>query len=244
MVEKSTREDCVGCNKGSNCCSKSCFVEHEENIFKQLTVEELDFLVDEKQQIFYNEGETIIKQNTTSTFVVCMRDGYAKVYVEGDKGKNLIVKIVGKGDFISGGGLFNGNVQHFTISALTKVKCCLIDASKLTKLFSENNKFAVELLRNHTKQNNYLLSRMVSLTQKYMPGRVAETLLYLKNEIYETNPFSTKLTRQELAEMSNMTKESLVRIFQQFKESKLIKTQGNTIEILDNDSLVSISKNG
>lgn len=244
MAGKISNEDCVDCKKGTNCCSKNCFVENESNIFKQLTGKELEFLVDEKQQICYNEGETIIKQNTSSTFVICMRDGFAKVYVEGEKGKNLIVKIVGRGDFISGGGLFNGNVQHFTISALTKVNCCLIDASKLTKLFSENNQFAIELLRNHTKQNNYLLSRMVTLTQKYMPGRVADTLLYLKNEIYCKNPFSTKLTRQELAEMSNMTKESLVRIFQQFKESKLIKTQGNTIEILDDASLYSISKNG
>lgn len=244
MVEKITREECIDCSKTTTCCSVSCFTEKEENIFKNLTEEELHFLVEEKQRICYNEGETIIKQNTSSTFVVCMRSGYAKVYVEGDKGKNLIVKIVGKGDFISGGGLFNGNVQHFTISAITNVVCCLIDASKLNKLFSENNKFAVELLRNHTKQNNYLLSRMVSLTQKYMPGRVAETLLYLRNEIYDQNPFTTKLTRQELAEMSNMTKESLVRIFQQFKESNLIKTQGNTIEILDDASLVSISKNG
>jgi hypothetical protein len=41
-----------------------------------------------------------------------------------------------------------------------------------------------------------------------------------------------------------MTKESLVRIFQQFKESKLIKTQGNSIEILDVNAMQSISKNG
>lgn len=244
MEGRMPKDDCINCTKGKNCCSRSCFVENEANIFKHLSEEELEFLVDEKQQIFYNEGETIIKQNTTSTFAVCINSGYAKVYVEGDKGKNLIVKIVGKGDFISGGGLFNGNVQHFTISALSEVKCCLIDASKLTKLFSENNNFAIELLRNHTKQNNYLLSRMVTLTQKYMPGRVADTLLYLKNEIYGSNPIHTKLTRQELAEMSNMTKESLVRIFQQFKESKLIKTQGNVIEILDENSLIAISKNG
>ena len=175
---------------------------------------------------------------------ICMREGLAKVFIEGDKGKNLIVKIIGKGDFISGGGLFNGNVQHFTISAITPVTCCLIDAGKLTNLFTENNKFAVELLRNHTKQNNYLLSKMVSLTQKYMPGRVAETLLYLKEEIYNTKKFKVDLSRQELAEMSNMTKESLVRILQQFKESNLIKTQGSEMEILDEAALNHISKIG
>lgn len=237
-------KDCKECEKGKHCCNMSCFVENESNIFKALTEKELHFLVDKKQQIKYNVKETIIKQNTSSTFVICMRDGLAKVSIEGDRGKNLIVKIIGRGDFISGGGLFNGNVQHFTISAITPVTCCLIDAGKLTNLFAENNQFAIELLRNHTKQNNYLLSKLVSLTQKYMPGRVAETLLYLKNEIYKEQKFSVDLSRQELADMSNMTKESLVRILQQFKESKVIKTQGSEIEILDEGSLFHISKNG
>jgi CRP/FNR family transcriptional regulator len=85
---------------------------------------------------------------------------------------------------------------------------------------------------------------MVSLTQKYMPGRVAETLLYLKNEIYKTEKFVLDLSRQELADMSNMTKESLVRILQQFKESNLIKTHGSEIEIIDEVSLTNISING
>jgi CRP/FNR family transcriptional regulator len=237
-------KDCVDCEKGKSCCNMSCFVENEANIFKSLSEKELHFLIDKKQQIKYNVRETIIKQNTSSTFVICMRDGLAKVFIEGEKGKNLIVKIIGRGDFISGGGLFNGNVQHFTISALTPVTCCLIDASKLSNLFAENNSFAVELLRNHTKQNNYLLSKMVSLTQKYMPGRVAETLLYLKDEIYRKSQFTIDLSRQELADMSNMTKESLVRILQQFKESNIIKTQGSNIEILDEGSLINISKNG
>lgn len=244
MTEKNLDIDCDNCNKHSICCEKNCFQEFETNIFKQLTNYELNFLVEEKQQIAYKAKETIIKQNTSSPFVVCMRSGLAKVYVEGERGKNLIVKIIGKGDFISGGGLFNGNIQHFTISAITPVKCCLIDSSKLTRLFSENNKFAVDLLRNHTLQSNYLLSKLVNLTQKYMPGRVADTLLYLENEIYKSKIFTTELTRQELAEMSNMTKESLVRILQQFKESKLIKTQGSTIEILDEHNLLNISKNG
>jgi CRP/FNR family transcriptional regulator len=237
-------KECKECEKGKNCCNTSCFVENEANVFKPLTENELHFLIDKKQQIKYNVKETIIKQNTSSTFVICMRDGLAKVFIEGEKGKNLIVKIIGRGDFISGGGLFNGNVQHFTISALTPVTCCLIDASKLTNLFAENNSFAVELMRNHTKQNNYLLSKMVSLTQKYMPGRVAETLLYLKNDIYKNSKFNIDLSRQELADMSNMTKESLVRILQQFKESNVIKTQGSEIEILDESSLINISKNG
>ncbi len=244
MSEEKDCTICIDCIKKQNCCNASCFHDNESNVFKNLAKDELNLLVEKKQQIKYKTGETIIKQNTASTYVICMKEGLAKIYIEGEKGKNLIIKIIGKGDFITGGGLFNGNVHHFTISAITPVTCCLIDSGKLTQIFTKNSEFAVELFRTHTRQNNYLLSRMVGLTQKYMPGRVAETLLYLKTEIYKSNRFTTTLSRQELADMSNMTKESLVRILQQFKESNLIKTHTSEIEIIDEVSLKHISING
>ncbi len=243
-MEKIIQNDCINCDKRTEDCCKNCFEEHKHNIFKCLNVEQLDFLMEQKQRIKYNIGETIIKQNTSSTYVICINEGLAKVYVEGLKGKNLIVRLIGNGDFITGGGLFNGNIQKFTISAITPVTCCLIDSSRLAKLFSVNNQFAIELLRHHTNRNNKLVSQMVDLTQKYMPGRVADTLLYLKNEILMENPFTVPLTRQDLADMSNMTKESFVRILQQFKESNIVTAQGNTIEIINEISLTSISKNG
>ena len=117
------------------------------------------------------------------------------VYVEGIRGKSLVIRLIGKLDFVTGGGLFNDNKQRFTILAVTPVTCCMIDTTKLAKLFSENNRFAVDLLRHNTKQNNDLLNKLVSLTQKYMPGRVADTLLYLKNNVFKKNPFSVPLTR-------------------------------------------------
>lgn len=243
-MAKILNSSCDSCSKYGNGCCKTCIEEHKSNVFAPLTDPELDFLAEEKKQIIYNKGETIIKQNTSSTYVICLNEGLAKIYVESENGKNVIVKIAQPGDFITGGGLFNGSVQHFSISALSKVKCCLIDSAKLTRLFAENSDFAVTLLRNHTKQSNYLLSKLVNHTQKYMPGRVADTLLYLKNEIFHSDSFDVPLTRQELAEMSNMTKESFVRILQQFKDSKSIAIKGDTINILDESSLKNISRNG
>lgn len=243
-MSKNIEENCINCDIADKGCCKNCFKGHKHNIFESLNVEQLEFLMEHKQQIQYKPNETIIKQNTSSTYVICVKEGLAKLYVEGSKGKNLIVKIIVGGDFVTGGGLFNGNVQHFTLSAITPFTCCLIDGSKLTKLFSESNDFAVELMRYHTNRSNQRLTKMVNLTQKYMPGRVADTLLYLKNDIFKENPFTVPLSRQDLADMSNMTKESFVRILQQFKESKIIVAQGNTFEILDEDSLNSISKNG
>lgn len=237
---------CETCSERREDCCKSCFTsgKGKQNIFDHLSVEQMESLLDKKQRIKYKPGETIIKQNTAATFVICIKEGLAKAFVEGHKEKNLILRVVGPGAFVTGGGLFNGNIQHYTISAITPVTCCLIDSAKLTQLFSENVDFAIALMRYHTMRNNRLLTQMVNLTQKYMPGRVADTLLYLKDEVFGENPFNSILTRQELADMSNMTKESFVRILQQFKESGVIHTQGNTILIKNEDELRSISQNG
>jgi CRP/FNR family transcriptional regulator len=77
-----------------------------------------------------------------------------------------------------------------------------------------------------------------------MPGRVADTLLYLKNNIFETNPFDFVLSKQELADMSGMTKESFIRSLKEFEDSGLIHHSRNTIEILKESELIEISKNG
>jgi CRP/FNR family transcriptional regulator len=236
--------NCESCNKLRVDCCKSCFKDVKNNIFKSLSTKEIDLLICEKQHILYNPGETIVKQNTSSSTVVCIKEGLAKVYVEYKNGKNVIVRIAKKGDFLTGGGLFNGSVQHFSVAALTTVKCCMINTSYLTSLFSENSEFALGLMRKHTQQNNYLLNKLVDHTQKYMPGRVADTLLYLSDEIFQSDVFKIPLSRIELAEMSNMTKESFVRILQQFKESKIIHTEGHKVTITDKSSLIEISENG
>ena len=111
-------------------------------------------------------------------------------------------------------------------------------------MLTDNDKFALSLLRFHTQQSNEFLDKWIKHTQKYMPGRIADTLLYIKSQAFDGNSSTLPLTRQELAEMSNMTKESFVRILQNFKESNIIKTKGNKFEIIKTEELISISKNG
>ncbi len=243
-MAKLVSKDCKLCKDKRDCCCMNCFEVNQTNLFEALSIDQIESLILDKKQIHYKAGETIIKQNTSSTHVVCIKEGFAKVYVEGLKNKSLILSIITNMDVVTGGSMFNGNIRNYTISALTDVTCCLIDSSDLVELFSKNNDFAIRILQHHTKQNSLLLNKLVNLTQKYMPGRVADTLLYLKNNVFKQNPFILPITRQDMADLSNMTKESFVRILHEFKTSEFIRTEGHTIEILDEEALQSISKNG
>ena len=208
------------------------------------TALELKLLTENRRRVVFRPGETILKQNTGSSHLICIRKGMSKLFVEGIKEKNLILKIIRDSEIIISGGMLTQSARPFTVTAISEVECCFINNEKVLELLQTNTNFAICFLEKYHQQFNHMFTALVNMTQKYMPGRVADTLLYLKNQVFYTNPFNCPLSRQELSEMSAMTKESLVRILTEFKNSNLIKTEGKNIEILDEQALIEISRNG
>lgn len=241
MEPRKMDEACMKCK--DRCCAR-CFDDGEDNIFNCLTTDELEMLVKEKRHVVFNAGETILKQNTSASHVVCIKRGLAKIIAEGEGDKKLILRLVANHAILTGGGIFIDEVRHFTVQAVTQVECCFIDSEKIYELVSNNSRFAFELLKLNNQQNIQMLNNLVGITQKYMPGRVSDLLLYLKNEIFLSNPFDTKLSRQELADMSGMTMESFIRILKEFKSSGIISVDGSSIQVLDEDALQLISRKG
>ena len=240
-------KDAALCGNCTECKYDCCFSNRhcgDSHIFGLLTPEELHSLMDNKRQIHFRPGETIMKQNTPLTHLVCIKNGLAKIVSEGPNGKNLILQLIKSNSIFTGGGSIVDDFRHFTVAAVTDLDCCFIDTSRLYNLLTKNSTFSIEILKHSNSQHMKMLSTLINLSNKYMPGRVADTLLYLKNNIFEKNPFEFVLSKQELADMSGMTKESFIRSLKEFEDSGLIHHTRNTIEILKENELTEISKNG
>lgn len=237
----------TNCDKCQGCTYDCCLNRHNcgtTHIFNNLSKDELRSIMDNKRQIKFHAGETITKQNTPLTHLICIRSGLAKVVSEGPKGKNLIVEIIKDNNIFTGGGTIIDDSHHFTVAALTDIECCFIETSKIFTVLSVNSSFALDLLKLYNGQHIKMHKTLINLIHKYMPGRVADTLLYLKNEIYLSNPFQFILTKQELADMSGMTKESFIRNLKEFEDSGIINHSRNTIKIIKEADLLEISRNG
>ena len=89
--------------------------------------------------------------------------------------------------------------------------------------------------------------RTVNLTQKHIRGRLAESLLFLK-ETYgleeDESTLSIYLSREDLANLSNMTTSNAIRTLSNFATEKLITIDGRKIKIIDEEKLKKISKIG
>ena len=89
--------------------------------------------------------------------------------------------------------------------------------------------------------------RTVNLTQKHIRGRLAESLIFLK-ESYgleeDGSTLSIYLSREDLANLSNMTTSNAIRTLSQFATERLITIDGRKIKIIEEEKLKKISKIG
>lgn len=226
--------------KDTNCfhCNKKL------NLFCNLTSDQLGHINESRHQVSFNKGEMICKQGAPMTHILCLTNGLAKVYIESPQNKNLLLKILQPTEIVGGPGFLNDNLFHYSVRALTDARACYIDIKDFEIMVQDNKEFAGEFIGYLNKTSLQLHQKLLCLTQKHMNGRIADVLLYLSEEVYHTPDFVTQLTRQDLADMSAMTKESAIRILSELKEDGVIEYENNAFRILNMDSLKSISRTG
>jgi len=108
----------------------------------------------------------------------------------------------------------------------------------------QNKEFASELFKWINQKGVRNFEKLINLTQKQMPGRIADALLYLSNSVYESDKFTVNISRQDIADLAAMSKESAIRIIKEFKESGFITCEGNDFNILEPKALHKISQTG
>lgn len=192
----------------------------------------------------FKPGEIILKQGSPCSNALFLASGLAKVYIEGQLGRNLIINLIQPGRLVMGPGAFVNSRHTFTVAALSRVQACFISFDVFREIVRSNNRFAEGMLEDMSLKTLASHERMVNLTQKKMPGRLAGILVYLADEIFKADEFEMILSRQELGEMTNMAKESVVRIMKDLEELGVIDSGLSRIKIIDKEKLKQISERG
>ena len=89
--------------------------------------------------------------------------------------------------------------------------------------------------------------QVVNLTQKHIRGRLAESLLHLIDNYGYDEDGSTiamYMSREDLANMSNMTTSNAIRTLSQFAQEQLVSIDGRKIQVLNESEIKRISRLG
>jgi CRP/FNR family transcriptional regulator len=86
-----------------------------------------------------------------------------------------------------------------------------------------------------------LYDRLNSISNKQSLSKVCDSLIYLSEKIFESDIISPIITRRDIAELSGLATENIVRILAELKTANAIAADKKEITILDMDMLKRFS---
>ena len=212
-----------------------------------LTPDERVFVKKNSTIQYFKKNEIIHSEGDTPTNMMILAQGKAKVYKGSTRNRLQIVRMLTVGvpfayRAIIANETYNTNVAAFEASAVYMLK-----ADIFISILRNNNVFCFRFLEELATDLADSDSRTVNLTQKHIRGRLAETLLFLKKKYgFEEDEATINiyLSREDLANFSNMTTSNAIRTLMTFVNEHLIAIDGRKLKIIDEEKLIRISKLG
>ena len=195
----------------------------------------------------YKKSEHIYVEGEKPKGLLCMGKGKVKVYKAGIGGREQIVRMVAAPGFIGYRALFADEMHIASVVAIEECVIFFIPKDVIFKFIASNKKVCMNILKSFATELGFTRERTVSLTQKHIRGRLAESLLYLLDTYgYEEDEqtLNVHLSREDIANFSNMTTSNAIRTLSTFVNEKVIAVDGRSIKILDKIKLGHISKLG
>lgn len=204
----------------------------------------MKFIEDNSVKIKYKKKELICKQGSFVSHVMYMEQGLAKVFLD-DGTNSLVLKIIPNGNFIGLASVSEEhNTYHYSAMAYIDSEVRQIDINAFRQLLKRNADFSKEVIDILSSNSVQIYGRFFCLTHKQAYGRLADIILCLADRIFKNSQFELPLSRKDLAELSGMSSETVIRMLKKFEEDGLIRIEGKNFFILDYPRLRRISETG
>ncbi len=223
-----------------------CYID-KSSIFSTLTPEEQELIVKHSICTNYKKNEIIFKEGDRPLGLVCLCKGKVKIFKEGIGSRDQIIRMVKSVGFIGFRAVFAEDNYIASAVAIDDCTISVIDKEMLTKLIINNSQFSLRIIKHIAVELGHSNERTLTLTQKHIRGRLAESLLFLVETFgYERDNKTIKvyLSREDIANLSNMTTSNAIRTLSTFAVEGVLKIDGRRISIVNLAALKKISSLG
>ena len=209
--------------------------EQKEQLRKNITTQEY-----KKNEIIYREGER-------PQYLYCLLSGKVKVFKSGVGGRSQTMRLYKPVEYFGYRSYMSGENFLTTAAAFEHSVIAKIPLELMVHFIQSNKDMAWFFIQSLAKLLGMSDERTVNLTQKHIRGRLAESLLFLK-ESYGLEEdgctLSIYLSREDLANLSNMTTSNAIRTLSAFASEHLVAIDGKKIKLINEAELEKISKMG
>lgn len=216
-------------------------------LWDPLVDEQRELLVDNISVQYFERDDIIFSTGDTPAFLYYLMRGKVSIHRDGIAGQQQIVRMVEPGVIFGYAAAIEGRDYMGTAYAGSRTMVARIPISLMFHFIWENSDFAMLFLKELSSLLGLSVERTMNLTQKHIRGRLAETLLIMKDKYGvedDGQTLSVYLSREDLAQMSNMTTSNAIRTLSSFAKEGLLIIEGRKIKFVNLHELRIISERG
>lgn len=182
--------------------------------------------------------EFVFWEGDRADYFYIIVEGRIKVIKYSSSGKGFIIAFFGAGEMFGEVAVFEDRPYPASAQAVEETRILGIKKEHFLSFLSSHPQVALSIISVLGGRLRDAQDRLKDLAGERVEQRLARTLLMLASRMGPTLPF----TRQELADMSGTTTESVIRITSQLKERGIIDTVRGRITILDETKLTLLGE--
>jgi CRP/FNR family cyclic AMP-dependent transcriptional regulator len=189
----------------------------------------------------YPKGATLFVEGQTSRGLFILCTGHVKLSTSSADGKTLILRISEPGDLLGLPATISGRPYEVTAEVIEPTQANFISRADFLNFLREHGEAALRVAQelSETYQSAFAEMRTIGLSHSARE-KVARFLLeWSANHPSEKGVirFNLTLTHEEIAQMIGASRETVTRLFADFKKQNLLQIKGSSVTIKDKPGL-------
>ena len=178
-------------------------------------------------------GSAIMRAGDPTDSLYIVVSGRLKVMMGEADGKEVILSILGPGEFFGEMGLVDDGPRSATVIAIEPCELLSVSKRAFKKCLVENVEVAMAVLRVVVRRLREADRRIGNLAMLDVIGRVARLLLDLSENVNGRKVVTKRLTKQDIARMVGASREMVSKVMKDLETSGYFEVRGSTIVLRD-----------
>ncbi len=213
----------------------------EDRLFCNLPPAAVQRLAEITGSATYPKGATLFVEGQPSRGVFILCTGHVKLSTSSADGKTLILRISEPGDLLGLPATISGRPYEVTADVIEPTQANFISRPDFLNFLRDYGDAALRVAQELSETYQSAFAEMRSIGLSHSAGeKLARFLLdWSANHKSENGSvkFSLTLTHEEIAQMIGASRETVTRLFADFKKKNLLQIKGSSVTIKDRSGL-------
>lgn len=203
--------------------------------FTQLSDHELEVVRSVASERTYAKNAVVLTEGEMGDSLYLIQSGKVKVVIGDEEGRELILKILGPGDFFGEMSMIDKQPRSASVTTIEPATFLVLSNAAFERCVEEAPRIANMVMRILAQRVREADRKIGTLALMDVYGRVASTLLELAVYTNGKLVVGEKLSQQDLANMVGASREMVNRILKDLSERGFISIESKSITIINRE---------